>query len=96
VVPYTCCTDVEMRLQEFNNLALEITVDVIFAVNSLVIFITAVKGDFDYQRRFTKIAYKYVTSMMFLVDLLSTLPMMITWYDQPNLYYFKLLRLFYL
>jgi hypothetical protein len=60
-VPYTCCTDIETRLQESNNLTIEIIVDIIFALNSLIIFITAVKGDFEYQRKFFKIAYTYVT-----------------------------------
>lgn len=33
---------------------------------------------------------------MFYVDILSTLPTLITWFSMPNLYYFKILRLFYL
>jgi hypothetical protein len=33
--------------------------------------------------------------MMFIVDVLSTWPMIATMYEMPNLYYFKLLRLLY-
>jgi hypothetical protein len=66
LVPYTICTDIESTLYNSDgtvtiNFYLEMIIDVLHTMNILIIFITAIKGDFGWIETWNKIAFAYVT-----------------------------------
>jgi hypothetical protein len=58
---------------------LELIVDIMWLANIMITFCVAVKKDFGMEYKFTQIATNYFTND-FLVDVLSTLPTLVTVY----------------
>ena len=75
------------------NYILELTVDIIHVVNMFLLFITAVKTDTKLKTNFSEIAFYNLKNFMFYIDIVATFPTLLTLYNYPSLYYFKLLRL---
>lgn len=106
LMPYSICTDVKESLYEFdsdgkitaflNQLYYEFIIDVVHVINMLMIFVTAIKGDFGWIETWPQIALAYITHISFYFDLISTFPTLFTVYkvDYYWLYYFKILRLY--
>lgn len=108
LMPYTVCTSVERQLwnpdgSRTMSFYLELTIDIIHALNIVYIFVTAVRSDIvnkyvidGWETRWKQIAKAYVSNFYFIVDLLATVPCIATNYD-PNwywFYYFKIVRLY--
>jgi hypothetical protein len=65
LMPYVTCTDVESQIYDDDKsksiiFYIEVTIDIILALNILFNFVTAVKIDLAYREEWTKIAYSYV------------------------------------
>lgn len=67
--------------------------DIAFAINILLNFITAYQQDIEWKFELKAIAKAYLKSF-FLIDILSTIPTLIT-YEDISYYSFKLLRYAY-
>lgn len=93
LIPYTICTNVDEVL-EVTRVA-EITIDAIWMLHMGMMFTTAFLKDVDWVTDIRQIAFNYLKAN-FLIDLVTTLPTLITFYSVPDLYYLKLLRMYYI
>jgi len=73
---------------------MELIIDIMWLVNILVTFCTAVKKDFGLEDEFKQIAQNYLFKD-FILDMLSTIPTLVTVYAKQKwyLYYFKVFRI---
>jgi len=84
LVPYTICTGVNLMLykedgQNDTFFYMELIIDIMWLVNILVTFCTAVKKDFGLEDEFKQIAQNYLFKD-FILDMLSTIPTLVTVY----------------
>jgi hypothetical protein len=73
--------------------AYEVAIDCIWIVNIMISFVTMFVKDNGTVKAWRKIAKKYLHEG-FLIDVLSTLPCLVTMYQYPWLYNLKLLRFY--
>lgn len=90
LVPYTVCFDIETVLDR--SLAIERTLDVVWAINVVLTFFVGVRKDYEAEYSLATIAKAYVGGD-FLFDILSTGPSFFIGLE-PKLYWVKCIRLF--
>lgn len=93
LIPYTMTTDVEEVLTVTHTV--EVAIDFLWILHILITFTTAFYRDTEIVTDYKEIAPKYIKEN-FVIDLITTLPTLITWYAYPDLYYLKVLRMYYI
>ena len=95
LVPYTACTNISEVLTATENY--EIVIDSVFIINIVLSFCTPFTRDVDRVNRCGEIAEKYLKGAFFF-DVLSTLPCVVTLYNDDYIQYTyltKLLRVYH-
>jgi hypothetical protein len=93
LVPYTLSNSITEVLVE--TIRVEITIDFLWLLHMFMCFTTAFYRENELIKDVNEIALRYVKKN-FLIDVISTLPTLFTWYWFPNLYLVKLIRFYYL
>jgi len=93
LIPYTICTDPKEVLKKTK--IIEIVVDCLWLVNMAMCFTTAFVKDVIIETDLKEIAKKYVFDG-FIIDFLTTFSTLATFYMWPEIYYIKILRLYYI
>lgn len=86
------CTDAAEVLQMTKDI--ELVVDILWLVNIYFSFVTTYYSEIEEIKLWRKIARKYFFDCFF-VDMITTIPTLVTYYSVTNLYYLKLLRLYF-
>lgn len=92
LVPYTVCTNAVEVLQMTKDI--ELVVDILWLFNIYFSFVTTYYSEIEEIKLWRKIAHKYFFDCFF-IDLITTVPTLVTYYSVSNLYYLKLLRLYF-
>ena len=76
----------------------EVVIDCLWVLNMGMCFTTAFTkgGEVETQYELKAIAKNYLSSPNFYIDVVTTFPTLFTFYLWPDMYYFKLLRLYFL
>lgn len=93
LVPYTVCLDKNVILGHTRNI--EIVIDFLWILHMFFTVTTSYYSDLELITDLKSIGLKYAKELLWL-DLLTTLPSIITWYTINATYYAKILRCFYI
>jgi fluoride ion exporter CrcB/FEX len=74
----------------------EIVVDCLWLVNMAMCFTTSFMREVEIENDLREIAYRYVVKDGFIIDFLTTFSTLTTFYHWPEIYYIKILRLYYI
>jgi Ion transport protein len=77
-----------------NTWSLEITVDLLWLINTYFCFTTTYFTEMEEVKIWKKIARRYFFDG-FLIDFVTTIPTLVSFYSVHQLYYLKLLRLYF-
>jgi len=93
LVPYTICTHPKEVLEV--TYLFEFVIDCLWILNMCVSFTTAFVKDVEIITDLREIAMKYLKEGFF-IDFITTFPTLCTFYTYPEIYYIKILRLYYI
>lgn len=93
LIPYTICTNVVEVLSVTK--IVEVTIDCLWLIQVGMSFTTGFFHEVDLITDIKKIAIKYMKEA-FIIDLVTSLPTLLSFYTVPDLYYIKLLRMYHI
>lgn len=93
LVPYTICTN-PTEVLEYTFL-IEFVIDCLWILNMFMSFTTAFMKDVELITDLSEIAIKYLKEGFF-IDFVTTFSTLVSFYQYPQIYYIKILRLYYI